>query len=149
MTLYYSSRSQPCIEILNIVNNSEYLQKKLKVIPIEEKTFPDTLKSVPALYIGNQVYEGKNAFDYCSSKAEYSLDSFDFNSQSFVGTPIEENEDVMGNFAFMHSEGFEENGAHNIDTSEYKEEDKPKSDSILESLIAERNSQIPSAPARV
>tara|TARA_B100001996_G_scaffold311989_1_gene254023 strand:+ start:656 stop:1138 length:483 start_codon:yes stop_codon:yes gene_type:complete len=151
---FYSNKCQFCRKLKAQIDSNEHVRSIIDVIDI--LTIPRNsmshIRSVPSLQNSKtkQVYQGRKAFELVDSILQQNVPAFEYgvggNQFSFV-----DNENSLSSnnkpFTFLTPDGFDM--PDNVNQSQNNNESQRLSNSDLDQLIAQRNSEIPANLERI
>lgn len=75
--LYYSDDSNPCLKLLQILNDNPAVDRTVERVKIKGKKKPSDVHLVPSIRIGTNLLVGKKAYDYivvkvCKERSTFS-----------------------------------------------------------------------------
>lgn len=151
---FYSNKCQFCRKLKAQIDSNEHVRSSIDVIDILSvpRNSMSHIRSVPSLQNSKtkQVYQGRKAFDLIESMFQQNVPAFEDgvggNQFSFV-----DNEQALSSnnhsFTFLTPDGFDM--PDNVNQSQDNNESKRLSNSDLDKLIAQRNSEIPANLERI
>ena len=166
MKLFYSLKCQHSKNIIKMIQEHENIAQMIQAISIDTQEFPTSLTHVPTLIHENELYVGKQAFDYV----------FAMSKRQPVSQPKQQNQktqeqkrDLTGmelgsSFSFIGggSDGFRfDNGLSSCNIAESQEtrygdvddsggkSNKPDASSLMDKLMAQRDNEITMPMRRV
>ena len=71
--LFISKRCQHCKKLLVLLQQRKDIRGNIKIVCIDEEPFPNIIKSVPSMIVGNEIWNGERIF--------YELEKSQSNSQ--------------------------------------------------------------------
>ena len=166
MKLFYSLKCQHSKNIIKMIQEHENIAQMIQAISIDTQEFPPSLTHVPTLIHENELYVGKQAFDYV-----FAMSKRQPTSQPSSQQPEQQksSKDLMGmelgsSFSFIGggSDGFRfDSGLSSCNISESQEtrygdmEDtsgrgnKPDTSNLMDKLMAQRDNEIVMPQRRV
>ena len=166
MKLFYSLKCQHSKNIIKMIQEHENIAQMIQAISIDTQEFPPSLTHVPTLIHENELYVGKQAFDYV-----FAMSKRQPASQPSSQQPEQQksSRDLMGmelgsSFSFIGggSDGFRfDSGLSSCNISESQEtrygnmEDtsgrgnKPDTSNLMDKLMTQRDNEIVMPQRRV
>ena len=164
MKLFYSLKCQHSKNIIKMIQEHENIAQMIQAISIDTQAFPPSLTHVPTLIHEDELYVGKQAFDYV-----YAMSKRQSTSQQSKSEQPKQSRDLMGmelgsSFSFIGSgsDGFRfdsELSSCNITESQETRygdiEDtsgrgnKPDTSNLMDKLMAQRDNEIVMPQRRV
>ena len=165
MKLFYSLKCQHSKNIIKMIQEHENIAQMIQAISIDTQEFPPSLTHVPTLIHENELYVGKQAFDYVFAMSKRQPAS----QPSSQPEQQKSSRDLMGmelgsSFSFIGggSDGFRfDSGLSSCNISESQEtrygdmEDtsgrgnKPDTSNLMDKLMAQRDNEIVMPQRRV
>lgn len=167
MKLFYSLKCQHSKNIIKMIQEHENIAQMIQAISIDTQEFPPSLTHVPTLIHENELYVGKQAFDYVFAMSKRSQSTPQQNQK--IPEQQKQSKDLMGmelgsSFSFIGggSDGFRfDNGLSSCNIAESQEtrygdmEDtsgrgnKPDTSNLMDKLMAQRDNEIVMPQRRV
>lgn len=164
MKLFYSLKCQHSKNIIKMIQEHENIAQMIQAISIDTQEFPPSLTHVPTLIHEDELYVGKQAFDYV-----YAMSKRQPSSQQSQSEQPKQSRDLMGmelgsSFSFIGSgsDGFRfDSGLSSCNITESQEtrygdiEDtsgrgnKSDTSNLMDKLMSQRDNEIVMPQRRV
>ena len=142
--LFMMDTDKFCLNFINKLKSKEELFKKFNIVDINKiPAIPDEVDEVPAVYDGNKVYKGKEAFSWLNEKMmDFLAPANDGLVYSFLDG---QEEQIFGNYSLIG----QQNGSFGMGTESSDPtrmtaltDNSSKLSTTYESLVSSRNQDI-------
>jgi hypothetical protein len=150
--LYFSPQCSHCNKLISVIESTAELKEQFEFVNISSgQPIPQQIRSVPTILIEkHKIASGRQAFAFVEEEKKLYLNAFEHgfgNGFSYIESEgLCEN---SSNFTYLTNEGFDMDRI-SADQSNYqtREQASTQKKNELESLIEQRNAEIPQALAR-